>query len=269
MKFRLGSWFQKNAHSIPRRVYFAFLQRLTGVFSKRQSVHFVKINGKRYKRLVLGDSYESMQVERALQSAPAAAGFPELIHRHENELLLRFVEGRAFDPSAPGDRHALAAFFGALYAAEGRSSAPDALLRALGTDLDFLHDAGVIDAALREALTRRAEQTKPAELRIGLDYVDPVAKNFVMNDDRLFAIDVESLRCEVPLGGGIAKAAVHWLPDEQLPDFVEQVESAGSLTLKGQMPFVELCFRAGWTKRKLLQGKHGAIRIELLGDLVE
>jgi len=269
MKFRLGSLFQQNAHSLPRRVYFAGLRRVAGVFSKRQSVHFVRINGKRYKRVVMGDSYEAAQVEQAMQRAPANARFPELIHRHENELLLGFVEGRRFDPSDPGDRGALAGFFGALYAAESQSAPTETPLRTLQTDLGFLHEVGLIDAALRQALTRRAEQTRPAELRTGLDYVDPVAKNFVVDAGRIHAIDVESLRREVALGTGIAKAAVHWLPDEDLPGFVEQVERAGGLTLQGQMPFIELCFRAGWTKRKLLQGKHRSIRVDLLRNLIE
>lgn len=269
MKFPLGSLFQKNAHSIPRRAYFAGLRRVAGVFSKRQSVHFVTINGKRYKRVVLGDSFEAVQLEQALRHAPAEARFPTLIHRHENELLLDFVEGRPFDPAKVTDREALVGFFATLYATSSRSTAPDTLSRALATDLEFLEDAGLIDAALRKALARHGEKTRPAEIRYGLDYVDPVAKNFVMSDDRIFAIDVESLRQDAALGTGIAKAAVHWLADEDLPGFVEQVESAGELTLKGQMPFVELCFRVGWTKRKLLQGKHGSIRIELLRDLVE
>jgi len=269
MKFRLGSLFQKNAHSLPRRVYFAGLRRVAGVFTKRQSVHFVTINGKRYKRVTMGDSYEAALIEQAMQRAPANARFPGLIQRHENELLLGFVEGRPFDPSDPGDREALAGFFGALYAAESRSAPPDRLLRALDTDLGFLHDAGLIDAALRQALAGRAEQTRPAELRTGLDYVDPVAKNFVVNAERIHAIDVESLRRKTPLGTGIAKAAVHWLPDKDLPGFVEQVKQAGGLTLQGQMPFVELCFRVGWTKRKLLQGKHRSIRVDLLKNLVQ
>lgn len=269
MKFRLGSLFQKNAHSLPRRLYFAGLRRVAGVFAKRQSVHFVTINGKRYKRVTLGDSYEAALVEQAIRIAPAEAGFPELIYRHENELLFGFVEGRPFDPARLADREALAAFFGALYGAESRSDSPDTSVRSLQTDLGFLADAGLIDTALHKALAQRGEQTRPAQLRTGLDYVDPVAKNFVVNDDGIHAIDVESLRRDVALGTGIAKAAVHWLADKHLPEFIEQVERAGGLTLKGQMPFVELCFRVAWTKRKLLQGKHGSVRIELLRALVE
>lgn len=269
MKFRLGSLFQKNAHSLPRRLYFAGLQRVAGVFSKRQSVYFVDINGTRFKRVVLGDSFEAVQVERAMRSAPAAARFPELIQRHENELLLGFVEGRRFDPSQDSDRQALAEFFGALYAAGRRGIASDVLWRALETDIGFLCTAGVIDASLGQALLERADELRPAVIQTGLDYVDPVAKNFVVGDGQLFAIDVESLRQDVPLGTGIAKAAVHWLGRDEVPDFIARVEHAADFKLSGQMPFVERCFRVGWTKRKLLQGKHRSIRVELLRELVE
>src|SRR6056297_3393431 len=110
MAFRLGSFFQKNAHSTSRRLYFAVLRRFSGVFAKRQSVYFVDINGTRFKRVVMGDSYEASLAEKALKRLPTQAHFPRLIQRHENELLLTFVEGRKFDSSSAGDRAALAAF---------------------------------------------------------------------------------------------------------------------------------------------------------------
>ncbi len=268
MNFRLGSFFQKNAHSIPRRLYFAFVRRLSGVFAKRQSVFFVDINGTRFKRVVLGDSYEASQVERALKKAPVEARFSELIQRHENELLLAFVEGRKFDPLSTSDRAGLAAFFGALYGAGRRSESSQNLWRALQIDLEFLVTAGLVETTLKQSLLARAGEIRPAEIQIGLDYVDPVAKNFVVGDGQLFAIDVESLRQDVPLGTGIAKAAVHWLERDRVPDFIARVEHAADFSLSGQMPFVELYFRVGWTKRKLLQGKHRSIRVELLRELV-
>lgn len=269
MSLRLGSLFQKNAHSMLRRAYFAVVRRLSGVFAKRQSVHFVDVNGTRFKRVVLGDSYEASLVERALTSAPIGARFSQLIHRHENELLLSFVEGRRFDPSSASDRNALAVFFGALYGTGRRSESSRDLWRALQVDLEFLVTAGLVDPALKESLLARARERRPSELQLGLDYVDPVAKNFVMDGKGIVAIDVESLRGETPLGTGIAKAGVHWLDRAAADEFIDQVSDAAEFTLSGQQPFVELCFRVAWTKRKLLQGKHRSVRIELLRELVE
>lgn len=269
MTFRLGSIFQKNAHSLPRRLYLALVRRFSGVFSKRQSVHFVDINGTRFKRVVLGDSYEADRVRRALGDAPAGARFPTLIACHENELLLSFVEGRGFDPSNPGQLQALAAFFGTLYGAERRGVPAGDLWRALQIDLDFLVTAGLVAPELKETLLSRAADIRPAEIQVGLDYVDPVAKNFIVDGDGIVAVDIESLRQEIPLGTGIAKAAVHWLQPASAGSFIEQVSDAAGFTLSGQQPFVDVCFRVAWTKRKLLQGKHRSIRIELLRELVK
>ncbi len=269
MSFRLGSFFQTNAHSKLRRMYFAVVRRLSGVFSKRQAVYFVDINGTRFKRVVLGDSYEASLVERALESAPDGARFPRLIQRHENELLLSFVEGRKFDPAGTSDLDALAAFFGALYGADRRGESSRNLWRALNIDLDFLATAGLIDPDLKASLLARAGELRPGEIQVGLDYVDPVAKNFVMDGASIVAIDVESLRRDVALGTGIAKAGVHWLERDSMGDFIDRVSEAAEFTLGGQQPFVDLCFRVAWTKRKLLQGKHRSIRIALLRELVE
>lgn len=269
MQFRLGSFFQKNAHSLPRRLYFAILRRLFGVFSKRQAVYFVDINGKRFKRVVLGDAFEASLVESALLAAPAGARFPPLIQRHENELLLGFVEGRRFNGEKTSDRNALADFLGALYSVGHDCVAPDRLQRALETDLEFLVDVGRVHRALGEALLALAEQLRPAEIRTGLDYVDPVEKNFIIHGDALHAIDVESLQQHTPLATGIAKAGIHWLERDDTPAFVARVEQAAGISLTTQLPYIELCFRAAWIKRKLLQGKHRSIRIDFLHELVE
>jgi len=269
MALRLGSFFQKNAHSPLRRLYFAFVRRLSGLFAKRQSVYFVDINGTRFKRVVMGDSYEASLVERALEAAPTQARFPRLIQRHENELLLSFVEGRRFDPESAADCSALAAFFGALYGSDRYGESSRKLWRALQIDLEFLVTAGLLDSALGDSLLLRAAELRPAEVQVGLDYVDPVAKNFVMDGEGIVAIDVESLRRDVPLGTGIAKAGVHWLDRDAIGGLIDQVSEAAGFTLSGQQPFVELCFRVAWTKRKLLQGKQRSVRVDLLRELVE
>lgn len=269
MRFWLGSLFQTKAHSAARRLYFAILRRFTAVFSKRQTVHFVRINGRLYKRVVLGDSFEAVQIENALRNVPDGARFPRLIQRHENELLLRFVDGRRFDAERRADRDALARFLGALYAMPRTGDAGYELAKQLEIDLDFLVDSGIIDARLKQRLSDRAAVIRPGEIEYGLDYVDPVEKNFVVADDVLYAIDVESLRTGVPVGTGVAKAGIHWLSRAELDAFCGEVESHSGDVFREQFPFVELCFRVGWTRRKLLQGKHGAIRSELLEALLD
>ncbi len=268
MNYWLGSLFQRNAHSIARRLYFAVLLRLKAVFSKRQSVHFVQINGTRYKRVVLGDSREAELVESALYRAPDAAAFPSLIQRHENELLMSFVDGRRFDPASSDDRAGLAQFLGALYSMPRTGDTADRMRKRFDVDTAFLRSAGLIDAGLQDRLQHRADSVQPAEVEVGLDYTDPVAKNFVISDRRLFAIDIEALRDDAPIGIAIAKAGIHWLARDELPEFLDAVERCSGDVIRPQFDFVELCFRVAWTKRKLLDGRHRAIRIELLEELV-
>lgn len=267
MKYWLGSLFHRNAHSLPRRVYFAFLRRLRSVFRKRQAVYFVNINGRRYKRVVLGDSLEAQQVESALMALPDGVRFPPLIHRHENELLMAFAPGRRFDSRRPEDRDAMAGFLGALYGHDRQAVSPGSMVRRLDIDLDFLVDVALIDRDLADRLAQRAAEVRPEQVLVGIDYVDPVEKNFVVDDEGICAIDVESLRCNQPLGTGIAKAAVHWLAREHMAEFVARVEQAGNVPVADQLEFVEICFLVGWTKRKLLQGKRRFIDIDRLREI--
>ncbi|NKI34069.1 hypothetical protein HFP89_02675 [Wenzhouxiangella sp. XN79A] len=272
MKARLGSLFQTNAHSWPRRLYFGWLRRWRGVFAKRQSVHFVSVHGTRYKRVVFGDSAQAAEVESALDAFAGSGRFPPLVHRHENELLLGFVEGRAFDPGDTADRARLAEFLAALWQHSAVEQPCTALPfdARLAVDLDFLVQARVLDRARAEALADRAAAVAPATLVTGFDYVDPVAKNFVIAGEapggeqspRLVAIDVESLRADQPLGTGLAQASLRWLSPGDVDVMASQVAESGGPDIDPQLDYVRLITTVAWTKRKFLQGKTHFIRAE-------
>jgi len=267
MKLWLGSLFQTNAHSLPRRLYFALLRRLLAVFGKRQSVHFVPLNNKRYKRVVFGDSYEAAKVEHALDCEPGRNRFPALIHRHENELLLAFVDGRRFEPERADDRLRLAAFYGELYAQGAALRDSAGMGRRFAVDLEFLVDAGVVTSVVADRLQQRVNRLRPGQITFGLDYVDPVAKNFVIGTgERLYAIDVESLRSNVALGSGVAKAQIHWLAPDWKAEFVAGIERASGISISQQFPYIDLCYQVGWLKRKALQGKLKTAHLELLAS---
>lgn len=272
MKARLGSLFQTNAHSLPRRFYFWWLQRWRGVFAKRQSVHFLTIGGQRFKRVVFGDSAQAAEVQDALDAFAGTGRFPALVHRHENELLLGFVDGRAFEPDDPSDRARLAQFLAVLW-----NRTPIEIPRAdlpfddwLKVDLEFLVTAGVIDRARADALAERAEALAPESLMLGHDYVDPVAKNFLITGEapgsrdipKLVAIDVESLRADQPLGAGLAQASLRWLAPGDVAVMASQVTEAGGPDIDAQLDYVRLITTVAWTKRKFLQGKTNFIRTE-------
>ncbi|MDT8439141.1 MAG: hypothetical protein RQ729_09055 [Wenzhouxiangellaceae bacterium] len=269
MKYRLGALYRRSANSPLRRLYFSWLKHIRGVFHKRQSVQFVSINGKRYKRLELGDSFEAVQLEQALEALADRTLFPPLIHRNENQLLFGFIDGRPLDPQRADDLESMLRFFTTLYRSDASMQDPQRALGRLINDLAFLFDTGLIDVDLQQALAERAHAVCPNALVAGLDYIDPVAKNFVVTGEGVCAIDVESLHDAVPLGTGIAKAGLHWLDRDQQQLWLTRLDPQGTAGLRDQFAFVELVFRTGWTKRKLLQGKHHRIRIELLRELLD
>jgi hypothetical protein len=66
-----------------------FLSRLFGTrLQKAKSLHFVTVNGKQFKRLVLCDSYLASEIEQHLETFRGSEHFPPLVTRsrryHQN-----------------------------------------------------------------------------------------------------------------------------------------------------------------------------------------
>lgn len=258
----IGRIRQRPVHGPGRRLLNWFRARLMKGVGKSQQAFFVTINGHRYKRVVFGDSVQAAEVAGVLEACRDRVGLPELVLLQESEVWVRFVEGRRVDPGLASDWEALNDFFAALYARDSRlvDLAETALHSRLLIDLVFLRDSGVFDDARYRKLCDRAEQLRPEQIRLGYDYVDPVLKNFVMNEQGLFAIDIESLHNGVALGSGIAKSGLHWLNDDRQRFLERLAQQPGVPELARQQAYVDLCFVAGWTKRKLLTGKWSRVR---------
>jgi len=247
------------AHGLGRRLLDAWRGRFVGGLGKSQRVYFVELNGQRYKRVVFGDSALAGTVVAAMRACAGRVELPQLVHHHENELWLEFISGAR--PDARADRAALAGFFASINQIEARQSrlAQTPWPAQLRTDLDFVRQAGVIDSRLHARLTDQAAAQQPEQVWLGLDYVDPVLKNFVLRENKLVVIDLESLARDSLLGIGLAKCSLHWLADD-LAEFTDQVVAAGAPDLRPQLDYARLCLVAGWTKRKLLAGKRGRIQ---------
>lgn len=275
MKRLLGTGFHRNAHSPLRRAYFWFLRRFVGVFGKTQRVYFVNINGRRHKRVVFSDSAQAVQVEQALQQFADSGYFPSLIYRHENELLLDFIDGEAFDPDNRQHLALLGDFFADLYSRDAVEIpiTSSLLPRSLEIDLRFLQRSAVIGSDTEQRLLALGHELQPDCIITGWDYVDPVSKNFLIVDrsanPSVAAIDVESLAASMPLGSGLAKAQMHWLADEGLAFLLGRLQRGTGRSIAEQMDYVGLCFRVAWTKRKLLQGKRNFIQRARLADLAD
>ena len=98
---------------------------------------------------------------------------------------------------------------------------------------------------------------------MGHDYLDPIARNFVITPaGRLVAVDVEELMPDQLLGSGVAKAVLR-TPGARRERLLAGIRRTAGLDLAPVMPFVELPFLAGWTKRALLKGRAKLVRPEL------
>jgi hypothetical protein len=230
---------------------------------KSQHMRLVKVNGARYKRLVLHDAFIASEIERNLEAFGRTPRFPKLVTRFENEIWVEFVPGERLARVDEDTLHDLGAFYLELFSRASRlvptSATP--LSQRLQRDLEFLRDTHLIEAATWHDLTATAERITPQQLLIGFDYTDPVLKNFVRpsSGGPLCAVDVESLVRERPLGAGIAKASVFWLTPELRQQLLAPLD-ASLPELRTQLPFVELCFLARWTKTKFLTGRRKRVR---------
>jgi hypothetical protein len=241
-----------------RRIGTLFRRHALGRFLPGKRVRIVEIGGARFKRVTFPDAWTASRVARSLAPFRAQRVFPVLFAQSGSELLLEYVEGRPLaNPLAPADCDRLAGFFAVLYAQERRSVACRGSGRVdeVVADLAFLSQAGVLDASAERELAAAAAALAPERLEVGYDYLDAIPRNFLdASDGRLVAVDVEELFPDQPLGGGVAKAALR-IPGADRDRLLAGIRSGAALDLAPAMPFVELAFLAGWTKRALLKGR--------------
>lgn len=225
---------------------------------KAKSLHFVTVNGQRFKRLQVADSAIARGIERNLEVFQADDLFPRLATRYEHEIWVDFIYGEQPKQVTEQVVCQVAEFYATIYTT--RSALTDTTKTAfparLVQDLRFLHQVGVLSDPLYAQLQCVVEQLAPPRVWIGFDYTDPVLKNFVLSHEngRLYAIDVEGITDNQLIGMGTVKAVVRWL-GEFRSLFYSHIAELGAPDFQSYLPFVELCFLAKWTKRNFFEGK--------------
>lgn len=234
-----------------------FLSRLFGTrLQKGKGIHFVTVNGSRFKRLILCDSFLASEIEQHLENFAESDYFPPLVGRYEHELWLEYVEGhpvRLVDESFVRN---VAAFYSAVYGKSPllrntkQSSFPDKLFQ----NLRFLHQIGVLSQAVYQDLQSAVPDLMPEQVWVGFEYTDPVLKNFILRADtgRICVVDVDGLAGGELLGIGVAKACVRWLGPHQTL-FFSLLAQQGAPDIQKYFNFVELYFLAKWMKRAYLE----------------
>ncbi len=233
--------------------------RLFGTYlQKSQDLRFVTINGHRFKRLILRDSYMAEKIEANLGKFGPSDFFPPLVTRFENEVWVEYVDGIRIDAIDDARIRQFAAFYRSVYARRPQRIDLEQTIFAdrLRQDLRFLHQVGVLPDNTHRDLLSVAQEIAPDAVWVGFDYVDPVLKNFIERSDGrgLCAIDVESLVDGQLIGTGVAKACVHWLEPGRTA-FCREIADLDPPEFLAYFPFVELCLIARWSKTKFLTGK--------------
>jgi hypothetical protein len=263
---RIPRFRQTSLHSLGRRLGVALRRRLLGRFLPAKRVRRLEIGGARFKRVTLPDAWSAAELARRLERFRSHAVFPAVIAQVGNELLLDFVEGRPIaDPLDAAGCDQLAGFFAVLYAHDRHAveTRASGFADALERDLDFLARTGVLTGVAQRELARAAEALAPAQLHVGFDYLDPIPRNFLHTPGgALVAVDVEELFADQLLGSGVAKAVLR-TPGASRERLLAGIRRAAGLDLAPALPFVELAFLAGWTKRALLKGRAKLVRPEL------
>lgn len=265
-KRRIPRFRHSSLHSLGRRIGMRLRRRWLGRFVPEKRVRLIEIGSARFKRLTLPDAWTAAQLARRLERFRSHQVFPLVIAQSANELLLEYVEGsRVAEPLDEAACGRLAGFFAVLYA-QGRHAVETraaGFADALQLDLAFLGQVGVLGASALPELLRAAEALAPAQVYVGHDYLDPIARNFLITPaGRLVAVDVEELMPDQLLGSGVAKAVLR-TPGASRERLLEGIRRTAGLDLAPVMPFVELAFLAGWTKHALLKGRASLVRPEL------
>ncbi len=236
---------------------------------KAHLVQIVEADGGRRKRVIFETEQEAARVASCLRALTPIGRFPGLLDESGLRLEVEFLAGPVARRHRRSDQAAVAEFFVDLYAGQAATSANPAelaLAKEVNSALSKLHAAGWIKAPEAERLAALARDWQPQRAWLGHEYIDPIARNFVMADQRAVAIDIEALWPDQPLGLGLAKAELRWLEVPSDKVFSAVFQRMG-VDLRGQYPWVSLCFKAVYFAQKLDQNKPGHIRIQALTRL--
>lgn len=248
---------QQSLHTIERRVGASFRRWILRSFVPTPAVNLVRVGGKSYKRITFIDAWRTHILSEVLEEYRDDGIFPAVVARFENELMVDYVEGEPQTVLDESNLDALARFFGALYR-RGARRVPTAETRfaaALERDLVFLREAGVLGDRMCDALLSKLPSLTPAVVWVGTEYVDALPRNFVKTPQgELVAIDVDGVHRDELVGVGVAKALRDASPPQR-DRFCRALQETGAPDLGPVMPFVDLCFLAGWKKLLFLKGR--------------
>jgi hypothetical protein len=256
---RIPRFPQRSLYGLYRRAGVLLRRLALNRFVRHKTARRIELGGQHFKRLTLPDSFIASRIAANLERFRNFDVFPRLVAVQDRELLLEFVDGRSVEgPLTDAGIDRLARFFATVYGIDReRVKLTDSAFPAeLSEDLDFLVQVGAIDSQLRRGLDTAIGRTSPTDVWVGLDYLDPLQKNFLLTSEgRFVAIDVEELLGGQLIGRGVAKI-LRTANDRHRERLLAGIADGCSLELGPAMPFIELFFQARWTKLAFLKGRY-------------
>ncbi len=248
---------QSSLTPLPRRLRYIMSRLFGSRLQKSQKVSVVVINGQRFKRVILRDSYLAARIEHALEQFGPSLHVPGFVIRYEHEVWVDFVDGEVPGEVNEGLVREIAAFYAHIYSKAPRTTpaAGSVWLTRLHRDLRFLERVGVLPAAMHAGIVQGIDTMTPAKFWVGFDYNDPVVKNFVVSANGVVCgIEVESLVEDQLLGLGVAKALMRWM-DPYRAVFLEAFAATDAPDFIPYLEFVELSHLAAYTKLMFVERK--------------
>ncbi len=251
----------RNANPWWRRIQHAWQALMGRERHKSNDTRFLEFGGLRCKQVRFPDSAEAQRVEHLLRAHDARDLFPAFVFRLENTVWVRFVPGNRPSARNPADLDALCRFFTSMYRATTieKSLEEIDLHERMLDKLKVLVKAGLLEAEKVEKLRIRADAIRPENVHCGLDYIDALAKNFIVGKRGVVGIDIEAIRHGELLGMGLAKARHRWL-STAADSFLDVLAGQGGPDLRPNWEYIRLQFLVHYSVQNLLRGKQRRVR---------
>ena len=249
-------------HSLRRRVW--------PRNGKRQSVLPVNVNGRRFKRVMCGDSHQAQAIAACLEAFGPSPHLPTVVLTTGKEVWVDYLAGRPFRPDDGSDLDCIYAFYGHLYNRRPYQQALEDTVypERLSRDLWVLQEVGALDSQTAARLLSRAESHAPEQVWIGFDYDDARLDNFLLGSNGTpIGIDVENLKGDTLLGMGLASARLHWA-HRHGPPFARMCAENGLSDIATSFPFIDFCYRAAILKQRHVKRKR-SVRGKDAAELLE
>lgn len=252
----MGRFQRSSANPWWRRLHHRWLAWRGHERFKSNTVSFIDFDRQRYKQVRFPSVFEARRVEELVRRMRSSGLFPGFVFRLESTLWVRYVTGTSVDPRRDQDVAAVTAFFATLYRHEAHRVDLDEtdLHERLLDNLQVLVEVDVLKDNRGAELAGLADRLRPERVWMGVEYIDPLRKNFIVTDQGAVGIDIEAIHADQLLGIGLAKARLRWF-DQPRDTLLDRLIEQGAPDIRVQYDYASLSFLAHYGVQNVFRGK--------------